>query len=263
MFESFPGADQLGMVLLARAYNDLTGKLPFVRVDYAPGRGDSTIPLYEGRPIAETISAQVMAAGGIVLLTPKFPDLILAVNTPVDGVSHESDAIQNEALHSQSSKMLTDKIQSELKQGNQVAIADIAFANGADNALMNQLYKPYLLAKLSAYSGWNTASNTVGYAVAQGMMSGAMTEINRQQLLAVRYLDDWAYQANIRNEVQQKLYDLGGNPQYLDGFQSAMVGEAEKREQLFAKQYLWIAPEKVKVSFPWNRLFEIRIDLIS
>lgn len=263
IFGAFPGTDQLGMVLLARAYNNLTGQLPFVRIGYAPGTGGTTIPSYEDQPIAGTIRDHVVAAGGIVLFDPKVPDLILAVNTPVDGVTHEANGIENDTLDNVSSRMQTAQIQSNLSQGRQVAVADIAFANGADNALMNALSKQHLLAKVSAYSGWNTASNTVGYAVAQGMMAGAMTDKSRQQLLAVRYLDDWAYQANIRSQLQQQLYELGGNSQSLDHSQATMVREAEEQERLFAKHYLWMNPEKVKVSFPWNRLFEIKIDLAS
>ncbi|MBU2702827.1 hypothetical protein Ga0466249_003962 [Sporomusaceae bacterium BoRhaA] len=263
IFGAFPGTDQLGMVLLARAYNNLTGQLPFVRIDYAPGTGGTTIPSYEDQPIAGTIRDHVVAAGGIVLLNPKVPDLILAVNTPMDGITHEANEMKNQVLDNVSSRMQTAQIQSDLIQGRQVAVADIAFANGADNALMNSLAKQQLLDKISAYSGWNTASNTVGYAVAQGMMAGSMTEKGRQQLLAVRYLDDWAYQANIRSQLQQKLYELGGNSQFLDNSQAVMVREAEEREQLFTKQYLWMDPKKVKISFPWNRLFEIKINLVS
>jgi hypothetical protein len=260
-FESFPGADQLGMILMARAYNDLTGQLPFVKVDYATGNGNTTIPRYEDQPIGATIRAHVIAAGGIVLRNPQFPDLILAVNTPGDGVTHEADSDKNKVLTSHASQELITKIQLELAAGRQVAVADVAFSNGADNALMNQMQKKQLLTKVSAYSGWNTASNKVGYAVAQGMMAGAMNEPSRQQLLAVRYLEDWAYQANIRSEVQDELLHTNINLQKLDEMTAVLMYKTERKERSFAGKYLWMAPEKVKITFPWNRMFEIKVEL--
>ncbi len=261
VFEAFPGADQLGMVLVARSYNDLTGQLPFVRVDYASGKGGATIPLYEDQPIGGTIAAHVIAAGGIVLANPQVPDLVLTVNTPGDGVTREANSPQNQAVDNRPARTLTDRIQAELAQGRTLAIADIAFANGADNALMNQLMKQKLLDRVSAYSGWNTASNTIGYSVAQGMMARGMTNYSRQQLLAVRYLDDWAYQANIRSQMQQYVSQANINGQYLNQYKALVTTEMEERERLFAQQNLAIAPEKLQVSFPWNRLFEIKVEL--
>lgn len=261
VFGSFPGADQLGMILMARSYNDLTGQLPFVKVDYPSGNGSTTIPRYEDQPIGATIRAHVLAAGGIVLANPQFPDLILAVNTPGDGVTHEADSDKNNALTSHASQELIAKIQAELAAGRPVAVADVAFSNGADNALMNQMLKKQLLTKVSAYSGWNTASNKVGYAVAQGMMAGAMKEPSRQQLLAVRYLEDWAYQANIRSELQDELINNHIDLQNLNGMTDVITNKVEQKERVFAGKYLWIAPEKVKVTFPWNRTFEIKVEL--
>jgi hypothetical protein len=263
VFESFPGADQLGMILMARAYNDLTGQLPFVKIDYTTGNGATTIPRYEDQPIGATIRAHVIAAGGIVLANPQFPDLILAVNTPGDGVTYEADSKKNKVLTSRTSRELTGVIQSELTAGRQVAVADVAFSNGADNALMNQMFQKQLLARVSAYSGWNTASNKVGYAVAQGMMAGAMNEHSRQQLLAVRYLEDWAYQANIRSQLQAELTNTHSDLQNLDGMTAVITYKAEQKERAFAGKYLWITPEQVNVTFPWNRTFEIKIELGS
>ena len=50
-----------------------------------------------------------------------------------------------------------------------MAVGDIAFANGADNALMKQLQDRDLLDKLYGYAGWNTATNSTGFALGMGM----------------------------------------------------------------------------------------------
>ncbi|HEY3426733.1 MAG TPA: DUF4127 family protein [Negativicutes bacterium] len=259
-FQTFPGADQLGMVLLAKAYNDLTMQLPIVKVEYALGTGASTIPSYEDQAVGKTIIDHIQAAGGIVLPNPKKPDLIIAVNTPVDGVTEEADSLSNIAASTNATAQFVDRIQSELAAGSKVAIADIAFGNGSDNSLMKELSERHLLDKLSAYSGWNTASNTIGYAISQGMMAASMGEPDRKQLLAVRYLDDWAYQANIRKQLREEIiYPRNGSLQYLDELRPLLTSEAAKRERLFAQKNLWLSPETVNVSFPWNRMFEIRI----
>jgi hypothetical protein len=153
-------------------------------------------------------------------------------------------------------------IEKGLAAGKYVAVADIAFANGADNSLLKTLYERGLLAKLHAYSGWNTASNTMGYAIGQGMMARGMSDEARKRLLAVRYLDDWAYQANIRKEIYRELfYPDYSSAQYLTWQEPEIAAEAEKRIRLFASRYLWIEPNKIQVSFPWHRMFELQIRL--
>ncbi len=261
-FATFPGADQLGMIMLARAYNNLTNQLPIVKLDYAPGAGDRTVPRYEDQPVGKTIVDHIIAAGGIVLPNPHQPDLVLAVNTPFNGLTREADSASNGVKTSEGLQKFVADLQTGIGAGKKVAVADIAFGNGADNSLMAELANRHLLDKLTAYSGWNTASNTIGYVVSQGMMAGAMNDPDRKRLLAVRYLDDWAYQANIRNELNRDInYPRGGSLVRLDGLRPLLTAEAQKREGLFARQKLWLAPDDIKVSFPWNRMFEIQVQV--
>ena len=64
-----------------------------------------------------------------------------------------------------------------------VSIADIAFNNGADNTLVSAMYKRDMLYKIGAYNGWNTASNTVGYAIAQGLLLQSMSPEGHRDML--------------------------------------------------------------------------------
>jgi hypothetical protein len=262
-YASFPGADQLGMVLLAKAYNDLNNHIPVVEVRYASGIGPATIPTYEDQPIGKTINSHIIAAGGIALAKPLKPDLILMVNTPVNGVTDEADRLENISSPTAATRDFVATIKSELAAGRPVAVADIAYANGSDNALMRELENQHILDQVSSYSGWNTASNTLGYAIGQGMMAKNMTNKERKRLLAVRYLDDWAYQANIRRQMgYEVLYPQGGNWMYLDKTEPVMTENTEKQIRLFAGRHLWdMQPEKIHVSFPWDRMFEIRVGI--
>lgn len=260
-FASFPGADQLGMIMLARAYNDMTWRIPIVQVDYTLGAGGATVPSYEDQPIAKTINDHIVAAGGIVLPKPQKPDMILAVNTPLNGVTLEAEAVDNIAVASYSTRRFVEKVSGHIADGKTVAVADIAFANGADNALMRELADRKMLGSLSSYSGWNTASNTLGFAIGQGMMSKAMSDDDRKRLLTVRYLDDWAYQANIRGQLYQEvIYPNNGSLTYLNQLEPLVTEKAGEKIAAFAKRNLGDLPiDKVKVHFPWNRMFELTI----
>ena len=64
-YASFPGADQLGMLLVARAINNLNNRMPVVSILYAPGAGGKTVPTYEDKEIDQTVNAQIISAGGV------------------------------------------------------------------------------------------------------------------------------------------------------------------------------------------------------
>lgn len=261
-YRSFPGADQLGMVLLARAYNYLKGQTPVVDIRYAMGAGAATIPSYEDQKIGVTIADHIIAAGGRVHTGSLRPDLILAVNTPLSSYTAEAETIDNITYVTDSMHQFVTEIAKDLKAGKRVAVADIAFANGADNALMKEFYEQKLLDKLSAYSGWNTASNTLGYAIGQGMLSMSINDSERKRLLAVRYLDDWAYQANIRAKLYKTIiYPHQGSLVDLVQLEPELTAALETEMRLFAAEYLWFSPDKIRETFPWNRMFEIKAEV--
>ena len=119
------------------------------------------------------------------------------------------------------------------------------------------------LTKLAAYSGWNTAGNTLGYAVGQGMLAPYTPEKRRRNILATRYLDDWAYQANIRGALYDEIvYPRGGNGQYLNALKPRLTRAAADKMRRFASEHLWGIPaENIRVDFPWNRMFEIGVHI--
>jgi len=260
-YTSFPGADQLGMLMVVRAINDFSRNVPVVSVIYAPGAGGRTVPTYEDKEVAQTLTDQISAAGGVVLPTPMRSDLLLAVNTPENGVTLEASAAANRDKTRPAAELFVNQLAGALAEGKQVAVASIAFSNGADNALMYELAKRGLLPRLTAFSGWNTASNTLGYAVGQGMLAPKMQPGAKNRLLAVRLLDDWAYQANIRGEVAETvLYPFGGSYVHLDDITPRLTAETEQRMKAFAdNNFPDIGINKFEVSFPWNRMFEVKV----
>jgi len=261
-YASFPGADEIGMLMVTRAINNAAVRTPKVRVVFAPGAGRDTVPSYEDVAVGQTINAHILAAGGVPL-NSKQADLTLVVNTPEDGVTHEADSTFNRGQFRAAPVALAADAALEAASGQRLAVADIAFANGADNAFMSELRKHGLLFKLESYSGWNTASNTIGYAIGQGMLASEMAPVDKNRLLAVRLLDDWAYQANVRGAVgTEVLFPFGGSWFNLDRLTPRMTVETERRLRAFAAANFPEYPlNNFKLAFPWNRMFEVKIDL--
>ena len=145
-----------------------------------------------------------------------------------------------------------------------VGIADVSFANGADNALMTQLRKKNLLYKLQAYGGWNTATNSSGFVIGTGILAKDMSRTSREKLLTRRYLDDWAYQANVRAQIAAEL------AKYPDGlaiyiYHGEHAADIEERENLLMREFAAKNLPTIdllknfSVTNPLRRMFECEI----
>jgi putative intracellular protease/amidase len=261
-FVSFPGADQLGMLLVVRAANDAAVRMPLVQAFYAPGAGPETVASYEDTAVGRNVADHVVAAGGL-LMACRRPDLVLAVNTPEDGVTHEAGSLLNGRRMTAARFVFAGRVAGAVDAGQQVAVGDVAFANGADNALMAELARRGVLFRLAAYSGWNTASNTLGYAIGQGMLAPRMPAEAKDRLIATRLLDDWGYQANVRWAVgREVLYPAGGSWFYLNELGPRVAAETERRLRAFAAASF---PDyrlgRMQATMPWNRMFEVQVRL--
>lgn len=258
-YGSFPGADQLGLLLIARDHVDRNHLTPTFEVIYPLGGGGETVPHYEDQKVEKTIAEHVVAVGGTMKVKGK-PSVLLAVNTPLGMVTGESEAFENFPMISRSTNEFLDQIQASMNQGVPVSIADIAYSNGSDNTLVYGLYQRDLLYKVSAYNGWNTASNTIGYAIAQGILSGHMDDQSHRNMLTQQYLDNWAYQANIRKSVYRMQESIRtDNVKYTGTLNDKLESYLGERVQDFAETYLKINPRTVSARFPWGRLFETDI----
>ena len=249
-YGSFPGADQLGLLLMARSRTDVSTEKPTFSVIYPLGGGGKTLPGYEDQTIDKTIAQHVEAVGGTMVTQGK-PTVLLAVNTPLTTSTGESENFENFPMISNSTNV---------DSGVNVSVADIAFNNGADNTLVSAMYKRDLLYKIGAYNGWNTASNTVGYAIAQGLLLKSMSPEGHRDMLTQQYLDNWAYQANIRKDIYRMQDSIRtDNVRYSGELNERLESYLGERIQDFAEKYLKINPRTVKATFPWGRLFETDI----
>lgn len=262
-FQTIAGIDEIGLMLLTRAINDYTKNVPHVFVKYNYGRGSLTVPTYSDEAIGETINAEILATGAKLVDSEQRADFILTVNTNVNGQTYEANTSVNNGRANNNTKFFADIVQDYLAAGRKVVVADISFANGSDNALMNTLNKRGLLFRLQAYSGWNTATNSTGFALSTGMLAKKMTDSNKRSLLLTRYLDDWIYQANVRTTVANRLDWYGGEGFYdaLNDKRYDVSDECGRLITNFVENNLPSAHvgRNLRVDFPWNRMFESRI----
>ncbi len=262
-FQTMSGIDEIALLLLSRAVNNIENKMPFIHVRYNKGTGGRTVPLYSDEHIQDSVRAAATAAGAVIIPRPEKSEYVLLVNTNPNGKTYEANDRTNDGKMRDGTQYFLDLLRDYIAKGYPVGIADVAYANGADNALMEGLKREDLLFKLRAYSGWNTPTNSTGFAVAEGLLAERMTDDARDRLLLTRYLDDWAYQANVRNKIARQLGWLRGSGVYMS-LDDKIVGveyRADRMIREFADENLppFPALRELKVYFPWNRMFEADI----
>lgn len=271
-FQSLAGIDEFNLLLLTRAINEIHGNVPKINVQFNRGKGGQTVPSFSDEPISTSIEEEIIITGSQSVKNPKDADFILLVNTDINGETlweHNQKpsgrTFTPNVTPTVSTKNFVSLVERNLAKGYKVGIADINYCNGADNALMKILYDKDLLFKIQSYSGWNTATNSTGFALSTGILAQYMTNDAKNKLLVRRYLDDWAYQANIRSIVGEELffmprgavayYQFDGERDYVEKRETELMREwAEK----YFPQFKYL--RGLKVSNAWNRMFEIRID---
>lgn len=266
-YQSVAGIDEIGYVLLTRAVNNLQGDIPFVSVHYAKGTGENTIPTYSNEPIKNSIATHIKMAGGMKVNSDKRADLVFMVNTNFDGTTGAANDLNNVYIPNENIIDFVNMVDEAVQANKKVGIGDITFGNGSDNALMFSLYGKNLLDKLNAYSGWNTPTNSTGYALAMGMGANYTDRVGILKMLEVRYLDDWLYQANIRQAVANRLNSMPGEGDYGNTKTRTLPAEklaTEALQKMIADYGLekfegqsYVADAQIR--FPWQRMFEADI----
>lgn len=271
-FQCMPGIDEFNLLLLTRAVNEMRGYVPKVNVQFNAGKGGETVPAFSDEEISDSIEVEINILGGKVSELED-ADFVLLVNTDEGGeslwlhntVPNGGDFKPN-LKPSRSTKNFAKLVENFIDKGYSVGVADINFPNGSDNALMKILHDKNLLFKLQSYSGWNTATNSTGFALATGVLAKNMSDSSRQKLLLRRYLDDWGYQANVRTIVGNEIVKKYGNPAlYYDFIDKDKRDFAEqlntKLLREFAQKNLphFDYLKNLQVKNTWNRMFECDI----
>jgi len=271
----YPGADEMGCTLMARAIASLTGVTPKLWADYSSNSGMLTIPSYEDRSIGETTPYHILSAGGEPALELFDADVALMINPPTKFSQRlEKEWITDDILleTERNLKSFTERIKSLMHRGIDCFVADSAIPNGADRTLMQFLYEQNLLDDIRGYAGWNTSSNTmgtvVGYAIAYSCakQSGGLTTHALQksrEFLFLRYMEDWGYMAEVRRPITENLSKFGAGLTSLDlkGKEPNVAEETRVMLSQFQQKFLPQYQYAFSVGMPWNRMFEIELTI--
>lgn len=225
------GADEIPLTLLARS---IKGKLKVAPIFLEPDCKD-LISNYEDVSIEKSVKGQLNLAG-CDICEPCDADILLYVNNFKDK--------QGEIVM----KVLTEQFGGEFKTPDKnFMIADVRFANGADNAFVKKLFENDLNEKFYGYAAWNTSANSLGSLICGAKVKYFAKSFDRsafQKLQTVRFLDDWAYQANVRQNL--KTPDVDKITAEMRHYENVVFDKLKSKY-------------KIDYKFPWNRLFEVEI----
>jgi hypothetical protein len=285
----YPGADEVGSVLMARAACHLAGYTPRFYPRFASTRGEEIVALFEDRPLGQTVRGEVFCTGGVVVESPREADVMLFVNTPGEAQDYPNNAGTSKLVETPA-RNLPDFL-SALRyylHYKQVAVADVAYCNGADPALVPLLPKFVNFPQLAGYAAWNTAANTIGTVVAHATLrtlglhhieDGDMLEREaaHQTFLFYRLLEDWGYQTIVRTDLNRLIEEQGLDCARLDADTACYRDEVERRLERLGSQAFhdWFADQSSspdptirpegwdlqKVTLPWDRTFEVGLEL--
>lgn len=263
----YPGADEVALTLLSRVANHMAEKTPKVYVKYASIHAPFSIPPYEDRSLGETVKSHLMAAGCLQTDSVTEADFILGLTAPARNMQ-EAVCQPVTTLDYAVERNLTEfvyAVKQYIAEGKVVTIGDNSYVNGGDLELMDMLEQDRLLFKLAGYAGWNTSANTIGTAIAQGVLylyRGSCREA--LDFLALRYLEDAGYCGHIRKVVtEEELPFLSMN--YFDVREKdGVVSEIVKKRLLafMQERYPSLAKhlELKAVHMPWRRMFEVELE---
>ncbi len=253
------GTDELAVRLLARAVLAERGVRPGVRVMYSCPENRGAIPRYEGQALDLTVTSHITTAG--CQRVPSGGDYTLFV--------HNFPGAQEEAPYQQPYDIeelapFWDALAAAASTGLPCGIADVKYSNGADRTFVGRLLEVPQAYGVRAYGGWNTTSNTLGMALTQMLLPEGPAN---RAFTILRLLDDWAYQAVVRQRLAQEIL-----PRY-PGATAQDIGPALLPCAASARE--WLVREFVpplercfgcriaieRMAFPWNRLFEVGLQV--
>lgn len=241
------GADEIPLSLLANGLLD--NENIKIKVNYAYPKSVDKISKYEDISVKDCTEGQIELAGCKVVQDNE--DLTLFVN---NFEFDQGDLVLGDLINSSKNPKSCDP-------NKPYFIADINNANGADNGLIKVLLENKIDKNLYSYCGYNTSANTLGCAILSATVKFLAIKNNSyndnafKKLMFIRLLDDWAYQANIRKFVRESA------PNFLDALKEKSE-EFKQYEQKIAN-FLDFKYNKIDYSLPWDRSFEVRINVES
>ena len=154
------------------------------------------------------------------------------------------------------------RIANTLLSGRGAMAADVAYCNSGDINFARLLESEVGFLNLWGYAGWNTASNTLGTVICQGVLRYLYgnTDTHRR-FIALRLMDDVVYSADVRREMIAMGYGLGGAPIPERGEVSELIVKRINERTAECFPSVKKCYEAQDVYLPWHRLFEIGLKI--
>lgn len=255
------GADEVAHTLLLRSCVEHLQLQPKVWVGYSHTHGGAVLAKFDGVPIATVVQQRLQACGARVVATPQQADVWLLVHTPQATMGDHCSVQLSDGGTPEAHAWVLAQLAEAQTAGKGVILADVAYANGADAVLFEKLLNPDALKALWGYGAWNTPGNAVGSAVAMGLAVWVSQELGcyqprvHQQLLAVRLLDDGAYQAIVRQQVRG-LYGAWQVPSS-SAIEQAVADRLKPWQRRISELLPLSLAEQWQATLPCQRLFEV------
>lgn len=274
------GADEVALSLLANFVQSKTNYQPKVYVEYNDDEAMRTVMPFMAGSVGSTVEEKLKLANAKKVDSPDEAGLILYVFIGND---------ENIATRKQSAL----KLKMYLNEGKKVALVDLSKHFMARETIFPLLLKENVpINELTAYAGWNTASNSIGTALANAIIYKAIKptvnttndvltlEYNRLNINYERFIEDYYYLKDVidvmnitlRNNGYQNVNDLDMGHNYIwlnyllqqDMQKKAwQLGHSNSFKMPFKVQTpdgiynLTLRNLNVETFFPWPRTFEI------
>lgn len=239
-----PGTDEIATCLVFRAH--LWPNTISVYPIYTQEDGKEILANYEDRPIKKSIEGQIKLCGAKKSNSIGSADLVLLAHVPE---IFQGDYIFDEEPEGFSDNALSKGMGLLQSLNKPIAVADMLWANGADPQLVGKILDSETnIDNLYSYAGWNTASNSIGSALAIGLMKvvaeneKTINNVAHKKMMVTRFVDDWCYQADVRQTLSE--------PDVAELNQRMLKAMKPVTDKF---QY----EGEIEFDFPWERLFEV------
>ena len=264
------GADEVAACMLARWMALQQTQPPVVYPVYSADAGRRLVARFDGLPIETVVEKAILACGArVARQSAEIADVSLLVHAPAERQGDHAIGDPARLSDSQTEDALA-VVERSLALGRPLAIADVAWANGADSRLVEGMLTRFDdLTGLYGYAGWNTPGNAIGTAVAMGLIrhlaerqeSFHIGEFCR--LMLIRLADDWLYQADVRSVVRRELAMAGHSSGSLP---AASLDEARLNVHMadglfLLKSRLGLEDTAIRCYYPCGRTFEVGIQI--
>jgi hypothetical protein len=253
-----PGADELGMAMVAHALARSIGWHPHIAVRYSTPAGAAYQDPLEYAEIGTVIDDLIALCNGV--RDDDRPDIVLYMHLP------NAPGLDDEFLA---------QMRGDLAARRSVAVVDLSFEGGYGQQAVfaNRLLESGIASRIDAYAAWNTDANSVGTALAEAVAAGVGRRTNRYDERAhetftfMRFVDDLDYHVDVRPRIDAWLDRAGITDRTLLAPDVAATASERVRAMiwpqaraLLAELYPGLHIAAMRVDLPWQRPFEMRIE---